>query len=120
MDVGQHRGQLDVGILQDLVQTICGRTLLLNQPRTVAGQIPQLALLHIRDEAAFQQSQTHELRNPLGILYVGLAPRYLFEVMGIDYPVLKRGGQHIVDRFPVDAGRLHRHVRHAALAQPRR
>ena len=51
-DVGGHRGQLDVGAFEGLLQPVGRRGPLPDQARPVAGQLPQLPLRPVRDEAA--------------------------------------------------------------------
>ena len=52
-DIARHRRQLDVGILQNLVNSVRSACFFLRLLRAVSGQIAQLALGAWRDEAAF-------------------------------------------------------------------
>ena len=50
-DVGGHRGQLDVGAFQGLLQPVGRRGPLPDQARPVAGQFPQLPLRPVRERS---------------------------------------------------------------------
>jgi len=55
---------------------------------------------------------------PLGILRIGLPARHVLHMLGVGYDQHEQPLQHFVDRLPVLARRLHRHVRHFHLQQP--
>jgi hypothetical protein len=60
-----------------------------------------------------------ELQQPLALLDVALAPREILGVPRVHQINLKAPSvEDLVDRNPVDAGRLHRDRGHAALLQP--
>src|SRR5215469_12176128 len=69
-------------------------------------------------KAAAQEPVLEQLCQPRTVGHVGLAPRDLFELGGVDQEQLEVVLQHVVDRFPVDPGRIHCHVGHPLLAQP--
>jgi hypothetical protein len=45
-----------------------------------------------------------QLGDPLGVLDVGLAPRDVLDVAGVDQHQLEAAFQEVVDRLPIDAG----------------
>ena len=91
----------------------------LDQPLAVAGEIPQLADGRRRHEAAPQQPTLQQLSQPGGIADVGLAAGQEFDVAGVDQQQLQPAFlQHLPDRFPVLAGRLHHHLGDALGLQP--
>jgi hypothetical protein len=49
---------------------------------------------------------------------VALAPGYSLDMRRIGQDLLEAPFQHVPDRLPVDAGRLHRHMRASGLLQP--
>ena len=56
--------------------------------------------------------------DPLGIFHIAFAPRYEFDVLGVDQQHLKVPLEEIEHGFPVHPGRFHRYVRHAPHPQP--
>jgi hypothetical protein len=70
------------------------------------------------NEARSQQPRLQELRDPLAIFHVCLAPRHLLDVAGVDQQHLELPFEQVVDRFPVASRRLHRDVGHCLLCQP--
>jgi hypothetical protein len=66
-----------------------------------------------------QQSETHELLQPLTILYVALAPPHVLHLPRIDEPDCQPALlEHLVNRYPVDSGGFERHDIDAAREQP--
>jgi hypothetical protein len=59
-----------------------------------------------------------QLAQRLRIGHVGLAPRHVLDVAAVAEQELEVVLEQIPDRLPVDAARLHRHVRHAETLQP--
>src|SRR5206468_310475 len=84
----------------------------------VAGQFPEFTLRTVRHKAAWQQAVSQEVSDPLAIPHVGLAPRYSFDVLGVDQQQLKAPFQQVVDRLPVYPCRLHRHMGHSIREEP--
>jgi hypothetical protein len=60
----------------------------------------------------------HQLAQPRRVGDVGLAARDLFDVPGVAQRQLERVLEHMPDRLPEDAGRLHRDVRDAMRLKP--
>ena len=115
-----HRSQLQVGVLQDLVQPIAGGVALTGQTCAITRQIPQVALRLFREEAALQRPVLYQLGDPIGFAHVGLAPRRLRQMAGVDDPHLAGCHRHVVDRLPVDPRAFHGHVCGAQTDQPGR
>src|SRR6266545_2936492 len=113
-----HRAQFDVGGLQHLLNAVVDRVSLLHQLGLLARQIPKLALLALRDKTRPEQPTLQQLRYPLRVLHVGLSPRHLLDVLGVDHPHLEMAFEEVEHRLPVYSRRLHRHMRHFQLSQP--
>ena len=118
-DVGGHRGQLDQGVLQQLLQP-------LHVPGAVGGQVgpqpgvvPQPADLGGWDERGSQHAPLVELGQPHRIQLVGLgAARQVLDVAGVDQPHHQPAGlQQVHERPPVVGGGLH-HDAFDALGRP--
>ena len=109
-DVGGDAGQLDVGPLQHLLDAVGHRRLLGDELGPLPRQVAQLADRLRRHEAPGQEPVGQQLGDPLGVLDVGLAPRDLPHVAGVDQRQVEPPLQQVPDRLPVDAGRLHRGV----------
>jgi hypothetical protein len=118
-DVGQHRGELDVGVLQRLLQPLDVAGALADQLLAGAQQDTQRLGGRVGDEAGAHQAVGEQLGQPGRVGHVGLAAGHVLH--------LRRVGQHqgeiavgqdVPDRLPVDAGRFHGDMRAAALGQP--
>jgi len=117
-DVAGHAGQLDPGVLQDLVQPLRLPGALLDLRLAVAGQVAQLADRLGRHERGAHQAVLDQLADPLRILDVGLAAGHVAQVAGVREPARQRILQHVVDAPPVHPGRLHADQRHLLSDQP--
>ena len=117
-DVRHHAGQLDVGILQRLLDPLNVPRLLAHQGLARPGQIADLLLRRGRYEAGPQQTVRQQLRQPGRIIHVGLAARDVAEVPRVHQHELDRAFEHVPDRLPVHARRLHRRVGTPVLGQP--
>ena len=69
----------------------------------------------LRHEAGPQQAVPQQVRRPLAIPHIGLAPGHLVHVLGIDQQQRETVLQQIPERLPVDARALERHVGDALL-----
>ena len=77
-----------------------------------AQQAAQFLRLGIRHKAAADQPVGHQIGQPGGVVDIGLAPRDVLDMPGIrQHQGQIAVAQNMPDRLPVDAGRLHRHVR---------
>ena len=59
-----------------------------------------------------------QLRDPLRVSNIGLAPRHGLDVLGIHDDELEAAFEHVVDRFPVAAGGLYRNGRDVRDSEP--
>ena len=84
----------------------------------IAGQLAQLADRLGRHEVRLQQPGLSELAQPRRIRQIGLAPRDLLDVASVDQHQLEVVLEHVPDRLPIHAGRLHHHLRDPVRGQP--
>jgi hypothetical protein len=84
----------------------------------VAGQLAQGADRLRRHEARPQKTRLGELAEPGGVCDVGLAPRHLLDVAGVDEDAFELVLEDRPDWLPVDAGRLHRDLGDAVGGEP--
>jgi hypothetical protein len=106
------RVQLDPGVLQHPLQPLDLPGALLGQLLGVSGQVPQPGHHRAGHKAAAQQPALQQLSQPGGVGDVGLAPGQVLHVPRIAQQQLIAGLglEHVPDRLPVRAGRLHRHL----------
>jgi len=120
-DVRDDRVELDVGILQRLLQALDMAASFANELLAGTQQAAQFLCLGIRHKAAADQPMGHQIGQPGGVVDIGLAPRNVLDVPGIDQHQGKIVvAQNVPNRLPVDAGRLHRDVRALLACQPLR
>ncbi len=82
------------------------------------GEIPKLLDRRRRNEAAADQAMGQEIRDPRGVVHVALAARDVADVGGVSEHQGKAPLEHVPDRLPIHARRLHRDVRAAVLREP--
>jgi hypothetical protein len=70
-------------------------------------QIPQIANQQRRNIAATQQAMSEQLRYPLAVHHVGLAARHRLDVLSVSKHHMKVLFEHVPDRLPIHASRLH-------------
>lgn len=100
----------------------------LDELLAVAGDLPDRGDLLGRDEAASQQPDLQQLRQPLAVLHIALAARDVLHVRSVDQQHLDtltptpglRLAQGMEHRPPIHPGGLHHHVGDALLGQPGR
>ncbi len=121
-DRGGDRVDLDPRVLQHVTEPGNLADPLLGNLRPVADQVPHRLDPGRGNEAAPQQPALQQLRQPLRVRQVGLAPRDVLHVPGVaDQNLLEITlHQRVVDRHRVRPGRLHRHVRDTLRLQPLR
>jgi hypothetical protein len=119
-DTGGHRVELDSAVFQDLAQPLQLTGARLDKLLAVASHLPDRRDLRRRDETAAQQPHLAQLRQPLGVLGVGLAARDVLDVPGVDQQHLQPLclAQGMKDWPPVHPGRFHRHMGDALGDQP--
>jgi hypothetical protein len=112
------RGELDASVLQELVQQLHLARTLLDLGLAVASQVAQLADRARRHETRAHQPVLDRLADPLGVADVALAAWHVARVLRVQEPAIELVLTHVLDRPPVDAGRLHPHQRDPEAAQP--
>ena len=119
-DIGDHRVEFDIGFRQRLLDPLHVPRLLAYQLLAGAGQRTQLLHLFGRDEARLDQPAGQKVGDPRRVVDVGLAPGDVLDVRRIgDDQFELPFAQDLEHRHPIDARRLHRHVRAPAFFQPR-
>ena len=118
-DVADHRGQLDLGVFEQLLRPLLLPGPLLDKGAPVTAQIPQLPLPGRRHERRAQHPPLRQLAQPHRIQPAGLrAAGHVPVVTGIDHPALDGGFQQVKRRLPVRRGRLHHAQDHPLGYQP--
>ncbi len=117
--IGEHLGELDVHLHQRLLHALDPTALLDQQHVTLTRHRPQLADLGVWTKRRAQQTQAHELLQPLAVLHVALAPGDVLHLPRIDQPDFQAAlFEHFKHRDPVHASGLQRYGVHAAREQP--
>ena len=120
-DVGDHRVEPDVHLGQCLLHVQDAAGAVPGQPPHLACVGAQRAHRVARTERSPQKTVGHQLPDPLAVQHVALAPADLLRhARRHQHHLEARALQRLVDRDPVDRGRLHRDLRHPARRQPRR
>ena len=120
-DVGDHRVELDVHLGQRLLHVQDAAGAVPGQPPHLACVGAQRANLVARTERSPQQAVGHQLPDPLAVQHVALAPADLLRhARRHEHHLEARALQRLVDRYPVDRGRFHRHLGHPTRRRPRR
>ena len=111
--------QLQVHLRQRLLHVLDVRGGAIEQTLALAQVVAQRRDLGVRAEAGAQQPVFMQPLQPLGVADVGLAPRHVLGVAGVDQHDCETALlQHLVGRDPVDPGALHRHRPNVALLEP--
>src|SRR5882724_4061185 len=119
-DVADDRVELDIGFSQCLLDPLDMPRLLADQLLAGPRQRTQLLDLLIRDKAGLDQPAGQQVGDPRRVVHVGLAPGDVLDVRRICHHQLKRPlAENPEHRHPIDAGRLHRHIRAPAFLKPR-
>jgi hypothetical protein len=92
---------------EDLLQALGLPGPLLDLGLAVPGEVAELPDLPGRHERGPDQAVLDELGDPRGVGHVGLAPGDVAKVPGVEQPALEGFFEQVVDRAPVDPGRLH-------------
>ena len=118
-DVRDHRGQLDVRLLQHRLEALRMphdlAAQLLARPRQIAQVLDRLR----RDEARPDQAVRQQVRDPGRIIHVALATRHPLDVRRVRQHQLEAAVENVPDRLPVHAGRFHGHDRAPGCLEPR-
>jgi hypothetical protein len=75
------------------------------------GEVAQRLLRHRRHEARPNETMGQQIRQPRGVIHVGLASRHGLNMVGVGQHQLKVSRQDRPDRLPVHPGGLHRDAR---------
>ena len=117
-DVRGNRGQLDPGVLEQLLQSLGLPTAFTGDRGPGPGQVPQLPDRLGWHERAPDQPVRTELGQPGRIGDIGLAAREVLHVPGVDQQDLEPGVlEQVVERLPVVPGGLHHRTRDSLLDQ---
>ena len=118
-DVGHHRIELDVGILQRLLDALDMAGALAHHLLAGAQQIAHLLGRLVGHEAGPNQSMGHQIGQPGGVVDVGLASRHVLDVGRVGQDQFELAiRQNVPDRLPVDACRFHGDMRRAFGRKP--
>ena len=118
-DLAQHRGELEVGVLQRFLDALHMAGLLAHELLAGAQQGAQLLGRRLRHEARADQAVRQQVGQPDRIGDIGLAAGHVLDVGGVGQDQREVAiGEDMPDRLPVDTGRLHRDMGAAALCQP--
>jgi hypothetical protein len=113
--VRSHVVQLDPGRFQHLEQPLLLPATFLCQLGLVPGEVPHRPDLFRGQETAPQQTNLHQLGQPLRILHIRFPARDRLDMRGVDHlnGQVRAADlpQRRVHRPPVRAGGLHRHMR---------
>jgi hypothetical protein len=108
----------NVGVLERLLQALHVPDPLAHELLARARELSQLLDGLERDEAPPDEPMRQQLREPLGVLDVGLASRHVLDVLGVGQDQLEALLHHVPHRLPVDPGRLHHDVRDLVEPEP--
>ena len=98
--IGRRRRQLHPGVFEGLVDPVHLAGLLVDQRLAVAGRARSFADRRRRHETGPQQPPRQQQRQPGGVDRVGLAPRDMLDVSGVDQQHLEVVLQRDVRRLP--------------------
>ena len=88
------------------MQSIQFRGLLFNQFLALPGQVPKFPYGFGRNEAAFDQTMTEELRKPFTTLDIGFPAQDIFHIPGIGQNHLYAMLKDVEYGLPIDTGNL--------------
>jgi len=104
--------------LEHLVEALGLPGALLDHRASIAGELSYVSDLWWRDEAGPHQPVLGQLADPLRVGHVGLPPRDVAHVPGVQEPAVELVFKHVEDGLPVHAGCLHAHPGHPEGHQP--
>jgi len=117
-DVGGYRGELDIGRLKELMETIHFTGPLLDQGGTVAGEVPQIPDRLGRNKSPFEKTMSEKICDPLAVLHIGLSPWYCLDVSCIHDQKGEGFLQDGIDGLPEDARAFHGRMGNPIGTQP--
>jgi hypothetical protein len=118
-DAADHRRQLDLGVLQQLLRALLLPRPLLDQHPPASAQVPQLALPRRRDETRPQHPPPGQPGQPDRVQLAGLRPAGdVLDIAGVHHPSLDGVLEHVERGLPLCGSRLRHAQRHARGHQP--
>ena len=117
--VSEYLGELEVHLHQRLLHALYPAALFGEQQLTLPHYRAHHADFAGRPPGRAQQSETHELLQPLTVLHVALAAGDILHLARIDEPDCEPALlEYLVHWYPVDSGGFQRHGVDAAREQP--
>ena len=116
--IRNDRHELDVGILESFPKALNVLRNLACQLRPRPCQVAKVLNWGWRRKARPDQAARQQVGDPDRVIDVALAAGNIADVRSIRERKLEPALQNVPDRLPVDACRLHRHVRDAVPSQP--
>lgn len=111
--------ELEVHLHQSLLHVLDMGSRILDQPFSLAQISKQRCDLCVGPKAPAQQAIGMQLAKPRRIANVGLSARDVLCITRVDQDHFEAVLlQNLVSRYPVDAGRLHRHAGDTAGSEP--
>ncbi len=98
-EVGGYGTEFDVARFEHFVQAIDHTDTVADQLGALARQIAAIALFDRWNETGLEQTMLQEVGEPLGVLYIGLAPRHAFDMVRIHEQQREIAFQQVPDRF---------------------
>ena len=80
-DLAGYRRDLDAGSLKHLLKSVVLARAFLDKLTAIAYEFPKLSVRPLRHEAASEEAMPQEVRQPLGILDIGLTARHGLELV---------------------------------------
>ena len=117
-DLRRDRGQLDAGVLKDLLEPLDLGDPGVDLGLAVAGQLTKLSDRQRRHEARPDHPVGRDVGQPLGIGEIGLASGDFLDVPRVAQPDGESPLQRVEHGLPIDAGGLHRDELHVTVRQP--
>ncbi len=109
-DVGEHLGELNVHLHQRLLHPLYPTGLLGEQHLALTGHRAHDTHVTFWAPSGTQESQAHQLLQPLAILYVALTARNVLHLTRVHQPNLQATlFEYLIHRDPIDASGLEGH-----------
>jgi hypothetical protein len=110
-DVADRARELDVGVLENLLNAVGVLHDLASELLTCSREVADLLDRCWRHKAAADQPVGEQVSKPHRIVHVRLAPGNVLDVLRVRKHELERILEHVPDRLPVNAARLHHDMR---------
>ncbi len=116
--VADDAGELQVGVFEDFLDAQRVLRTFPNQLLPGPRQIAQFVNGRRRHEAAPNQAMGQQIPNPHRVVDVGLSTRHAADLQRVGQDEFKLAVQHVPDRLPIDARRLHGDMGAALCREP--